>query len=86
MGGMPTKNLKSMALTIVFQNGQNVNWHVGQPNPMELYAAISVAAVCADGHELEKIKAEIGGIPTAKKRVVMYYGDDAKFIAANLDY
>ena len=74
-----------MALEI--QTGKRwYNWHVGQ-DPLFHNAMISeIKEISADGDELEKIRAEITGIPMSTKRVVTWYGDDARFIVANLNY
>lgn len=47
--------------------------------------ASGVAAVVADGDELEYIIKNFAGIPTCvHNRVVSWYGDHAKFIVGNL--
>ncbi len=74
-----------MALDIKTKDGW-LNWHVGQGSPMSSFRNGDVDYICADGDELEKIKAEITGIPMSTKRVVTWYGDDARFIIANLNY
>jgi len=60
-----------------------VGWHIGKPEPTISH---EILYVCADGDELEKIRAEITGIPMSTKRVVTWFGDDARFIVANLNY
>lgn len=44
-----------------------------------------IVEIQADGHELEHILTNIKGIRTApNKRVVRWFGDEARFILANL--
>ena len=40
--------------------------------------------VQADGHELEEILNKISNIKMSKNPVIRWFGDDAKFIIANL--
>lgn len=42
-----------------------------------------VTEVQADGDELDLIRKYSAGLPTSAARVVVWYGDDAKFIAGN---
>jgi hypothetical protein len=75
-----------MALDIKTKDGW-LNWHVGQEGgPMSSFRHGDIDRICADGDELEKIRREITGIPMSKKRVITWYGDDARFIVANLNY
>jgi hypothetical protein len=74
-----------MALNILMESGRSVEWHVGESNPIEWDKTVFVETVQADGHELEHIKALFGPtLPTAKGRVVRWFGDDAKTIVGNL--
>ena len=41
--------------------------------------------VQADGDELELIRDKLSNIPMADRRVVKWYGEDARFIIMNLD-
>ena len=80
-----------MSLDIETKNAYGrkwASWHVGTfaPPTHDGVDVHEVVSVSADGHELEKIRAEITGIPMSKKRLVTWYGDDAKFIVANLKY
>ena len=43
----------------------------------------TVSEVQADGNELERIRMYCKNLPMTGKRVVKFYGDDAKFIAGN---
>lgn len=78
-----------MALGIFSRNKYGntswVQWHVHCPKP-SVYIE-DVVEVVADGDELNKVYFEIQGIPVAPKfPVVTWFGDDARFIVANLNY
>jgi hypothetical protein len=63
----------------------STGWHVGQPNPINFHNVNKVVEVQADGDELLFIATQFRNIPMAlKPSVVRWFGDDAKFIAANL--
>ncbi len=67
-------------------------WHVGEKNPLESqknnvtsHIIECVTEVQADGDELGHIEYNFPTMPRARgKRVVRWFGTDAKFIAANL--
>lgn len=64
-----------------------VSWRVNEPDPLHRknLSAKDVIEVQADGHELEYIQKHMNNLPTAPKtRVVSWFGDHARFIAANL--
>jgi len=76
----------SMALDIAIGSA-GIRWHVGCPPPLVGgINLVDIYYIVADGDELEKIRTEITGIPMSTKRVVTWYGDDARFIVANLNY
>jgi len=63
-------------------------WHIGEQNPFQhRHAEIErVIEVQADGDELAYIYNKFNNLPTMPlRRVVRWFGDHAKFIAANLD-
>ena len=71
---------------------ETYDWWVGNPNPLDLDARIVrgnchlVREVQADGHELSWIREHLGvnRAVSGEIRVVRFFGDEAKFIAANL--
>jgi hypothetical protein len=71
-----------MALYVVTNDNDENQWHVGE-RKLDI-AAKYVIEIQADGDELEKIKREVAGIPMTNQRVVRWFGDDAKFIYANI--
>ena len=66
----------------VTANGVESTTHVHCPCPVK---PEDVTEVQADGDELELIRNEMSGIPMSRGRIVRWFGDDAKFIAANWD-
>lgn len=84
-------------LTIVTKNGE-YNWHIGdKAKPVSLNKLSEVELIQADGHELDRIrdifsKRHIIGdavtktytIPMPIKDVVVWYGDIARTIIANI--
>lgn len=72
-------------LYIIDVKGKKYHWHVGQKNPIEDAIIMDIIAVQADGHELEFIQSKILN-SSLKLRVIKYFGDTAKFIAANLTH
>jgi len=80
----------SMALDIETKTAYGRKWQslrVGShPATHDGIDVREVVSVSADGDELEKIRREITGIPMSTKRVVTWFGDDARFIVANLNY
>lgn len=65
--------------------GWERSWHVGTPISLTVNEADSVYYVQADGDELAHIVNLMPNIPVAMhKRVNRWFGDIAKFIAANL--
>ena len=72
-------------LYIKFNNGSDREWHVGRGNKEIKKYSVEVSSIQADGDELEHIEDKFNNIPTVKsERVVTWFGDDAKFIVANL--
>ena len=69
-------------------DGSYFEWHVGGSHPFgaDNYSAITdIAHVQADGDELEFVNTSFTNLRTRQnKRVVRFYGDDAKTIAGNL--
>lgn len=78
-----------MALYIVFDDGKETTWHIGQAG-FNAKTICGVEYIQADGHELQHITDMfcIGGnysIPMPKKgRVIQWFGDIAKTILANI--
>jgi hypothetical protein len=60
-----------------------VRAYVGDFNYVKKLAQYTIS-LHADGDELEHITRTITGIPLSKGRVQHWFGDTAKFIAANL--
>lgn len=70
---------------IVFNDGECVSWHVGRAKPILPEEAVKVAEVQADGNELTHIMTNFVNIPASVRvRSQRWFGDMAKFIAANL--
>lgn len=62
-----------------------IPWHVGEELKLTPIDIRYVLEVQADGDELQAVYEKFDNIPTsAWNRVVRWYGDHAKFIAANL--
>jgi hypothetical protein len=60
-------------------------WHVGEGLTFSTEQIAAVIEVMADGHELEHILKNFYNMPfRTAKRVNRWFGDHAKFIAANL--
>lgn len=64
----------------------HVTWHVGQSMPIAYANVPLVREIQADNDELDRIRRQISNVPTCNQRVVRWFGDDARFIVANLDY
>ena len=62
--------------------------HVGQAVQFSLAEAFAVDVVQADGDELISLLGMFPNIhqPPAETRVVRWFGDEARFIAANLNH
>lgn len=61
------------------------SWHVGEPLIFGVEAIQSVIEVQADGDELTHLHKQFDNIPfRLNSRVNRWFGDHAKFIAANL--
>lgn len=75
-----------MALYILVEGNHVLEWHVGEGSLKgKVPGVTSVISVSADGDELHKIQIEIDGIRKAmKNRVVIWRGEDARFIVENL--
>jgi len=68
-----------MALYIVSEEEQCLQWHIGEPKPN-----ITPVFLQADGDEKAHIEHQFTNIPTAKKRVVIWKEPWATFIYDNL--
>lgn len=71
----------------IFEVRRYIEWHIGQPFPLResLEDIGLVLEVTADCDELDYIVNMFSGIPLTKLLgVIHWYGDHAKFIAANL--
>ena len=64
--------------------GHSVTQELHIPGDKPTMKAFQVAEVLADGTELEEVLLKIEGIPKCLKRVQTWYGDDARYIVANL--
>ena len=84
-----------MALEITMQSGNKYTWHVGSGIPIRYDEICAIQEIQADGDELYHIvkqyrNGQWGGNDTysipvpAKNKVVRWFGDFAKTIAANL--
>jgi predicted amidohydrolase len=60
-------------------DGKTYSYHIGQSLP----DGDEVIQIQADGDELDHIYNTFSNIPVARKRVVNYFGDMAKFIVEN---
>lgn len=69
-------------MMFILHNTYESTWHVGQK--LNYINPLDVRMVQADGDELEEIKNKIENIPFTVGRVQRWFGDDAKFIVANL--
>lgn len=93
---VPTKEKDAkMSLYITATHKDGAEWvceyHVGKclrnefVEVLKAFHDCTVMEVQADGNELEAIKRQLENIPFAKgKRVVRWFGDDARFIIANI--
>ena len=61
----------------------SIKWHIGEPIPT-FHLRQEITLVQADGDELEHIRHSITGIPISARRVVVWRGIFADFIARNL--
>ena len=59
-------------------------WHIGEKAPVPWDFMHDVVLVQADGDELEFVQKVLGVRPDAHVSVIRFFGDDAKFIAANV--
>ncbi len=59
-------------------------WQIGSGMPSPY--TDDVTEIVVNGPELEKVRAEISGIPMSSMPEVQWFGDHAKFIVANLNY
>jgi len=80
-------------LYVETKGDQHFSWHIGDGSLKEVVenspgagSITDVVMVQADGDELSAIVHQIQNIPRARAsaRVTAWYGDDAKFIVANL--
>lgn len=72
-------------------NNAHCRWHVSVEPQLALFQKVNrtndfadVISVQADGDELTHIYSLFTNIPTVKRNVVIWFGETAKFIAANL--
>lgn len=73
-------------LSIFFKNDKLpiIDWHVGEVFPIFPVDVLdAIVMVQADGHELEHIYEKTNWVRIPRP-VVKWFGDDAKFIVANL--
>ena len=77
---------------ITTTDGKLMEWHVGEPSPTSpyIYGGFkyfpNVICVQADGDELDFINTSFTNLRTRQnKRVVHFFGDDAKTIVGHLD-
>ena len=69
-------------LVIMFSNGNEKCWHIGERIVMDYDDVLNVVEVLADGHEFEWIKENFVNLPYPKNGpVVRWFGDMAKMIA-----
>lgn len=62
-----------------------LTWHIGERLCLTTTDLHLVESIQADGDELEYIKSYFCNLPfVTNKRVVIWFGDDARFIAGNL--
>jgi len=73
-------------LYVTDSDDKEYKWHVGNERLAMLFEPEKVVMVQADGDELTAIFEQFRNIPAASGlcRVVRWYGDHAKFIAANI--
>lgn len=74
-------------LSILLEDGNYRDWHVGYPNPVAYHEVREVLEVQADGDELEHIETMFQRgkeLPIPRRRVVRWFGDHAKLIVGNL--
>jgi hypothetical protein len=71
-----------MAAFIIDVYGKATKWHVGQKLTINY---VDVAMVQADRDELEYIRDHFTGIRMGNTPVVVWNGQDAKFIADNIE-
>jgi len=72
-------------LYIDMDGRKTIKWHVGTETPTG--AARDVVSIQADGDELEYISDKFGLVaapPPKGQKVVIYYGEQARFIIGNL--
>ena len=73
-----------LSVTEDHENREKIyNWHVGEAMPK--FEISKVVEVQADGHELEFIKFRFE-VPYMCGKIIIWYGDFAKFIAGNLKH
>lgn len=63
---------------------KDITWHVGEFFDIPTREVDNVICVQADGDELDLILRTMKNLPTSHRHVVRWFGDHAKFIAANL--
>jgi hypothetical protein len=73
-------------LIVRMDDGSNFGWHVGRCRPnFSVPQLLSVRYVMADMDELDHLRAIFPSLPTrADRDSMIWFGDHAKFILANL--
>ncbi len=72
-------------LYFVFTKGPERDWHVGEPNPVFPIEVNQITEVQADSEELAYVRTRFWNLPNSNtSSVTRWFGDHAKFIAANL--
>jgi hypothetical protein len=71
-------------LSVIHKSGRVLQWHTGENFAGIRTLSNEISNVQADGDELEHIKRNFSNIPMTNKPVIKWFGDDAKFIVANL--
>jgi len=71
-------------LYITYAHGTQNTWHVGEPTNHLIFSAEKVIQVQASDDELATIRYHFPNLPITMGRVIKWFGDNAKFIVANL--
>jgi len=79
------EDLRRFEAALKGEDHRELTWHTGEPFPVRGRDVRLVVEIQADGEELDTIIRQITGIPqTVFKSSRRWFGDDARFIAANL--
>jgi hypothetical protein len=74
-------------MLIIVAGNKDIEWHLGQKLKLYVEEINEIHMVQADGDELEHILSNFKNLPAVAptyKRVVRWWGNDAKFIASNI--